>query len=90
VTTVSSVGGFKVYTLALAAYDLPPQLAVQAGQTTLLTNPSTIQVYADSSAQMLNSGTVAVGSVLRFNGLLFNDHGTLKMDCAWVKDGVAE
>jgi len=28
------------------------------------------------------------GSVLRFYGLVFNDNGTLRMDCAQVNDGV--
>jgi len=39
---------------------------------------------------MLNSSAVAVGSVVRFYGLLFNDSGTLRMDCAQVNDGVTE
>jgi len=29
-------------------------------------------------------------SLLRFNGLVFNDNGTLRMDCAQIDDGVAE
>jgi len=47
-------------------------------------------VYADSSTQMLSTATPAVGSVLRFNGLVFNDNGILRMGCAQVSDGVAE
>jgi hypothetical protein len=78
------------YTVALATYDLFPTLAVQPGQTTLLANPSSIAVYVDSSAQLLNSSPIAIGSVLRFNGLVFNDNGALKMDCAWVADGVTD
>jgi hypothetical protein len=35
-------------------------------------------------------GAAAVGDVLRFNGLVFNDNGTLRMDCAQVNDGVPE
>jgi hypothetical protein len=31
-----------------------------------------------------------VGSVVRFYGLVFNDNGMLRMDCAQVNDGVAE
>jgi hypothetical protein len=31
-----------------------------------------------------------VGSVVRFNGLLFNDNGTLRMDVAQVNDGVPQ
>jgi hypothetical protein len=90
VSAVSSAGGFDIYTVALAAYDLMPDLAVQGGQNSLLTNPGTVVVYADSNTQMLNSGAIVVGSVLRFNGLLFNDNRTLRMDCAQVNDGVAE
>ncbi|HKV05776.1 MAG TPA: hypothetical protein VJO53_11815 [Candidatus Acidoferrales bacterium] len=39
---------------------------------------------------MLNSGPIAIGSVLRFRGLIFNDNGTLRMDCAKILDGIAE
>jgi hypothetical protein len=89
VVAVATSGGFTTYTVALAAYDLFPTLAVQAGQTTLLQNAGTVVVYAGSSTQMLNSAPANVGSVLRFNGLVFNDSGTLRMDCAEVLDGVA-
>ncbi len=74
----------------LAPYDLFPALAVQPGQTTLLKNPNTVYVYADSSAQMLNTSPIAAGGVFRFYGLVFNDSGTLRMDCAQVNDGVPE
>ncbi len=90
VTTVSSEGGFDTYTVALAPYDLVQNLAVQPGQTTALTNPGSIVVYADSNTQMLATDPPTVGGLLRFNGLLFNDHGTAKMDCAWIGDGVPE
>lgn len=88
VTAVSSVSGFDVYTVALAPYDLFPQLATQGGQTTLLQNPNTVTVYLSNSSP--SSTPVAVGSVFRFTGLVFNDGGTLKMDCASVSSGVAE
>jgi hypothetical protein len=39
---------------------------------------------------MLNTSTPAVGTVLRFTGLVFNDNGTLRMDCSQVNDGVPE
>jgi hypothetical protein len=90
VNVIGSEGGFTTYTVTLAPYDLFPQLAVQGGQATLLTNPNTVVVYADSNTQLLNKGSIAVGSVLRFNGLVFNDNGTLRMDCAQINDGVAE
>ena len=90
VSAVLTAGNFTTHTVTLAPYDLFPQFAVQPGQTTLLTNPNTIVVYADSSTRMLNSSMVNVGGLFRFYGLVFNDNGTLRMDCAQVMDGVAE
>ena len=90
VTAVSNDGGFATYTISLAPYDLFADLAVQAGQTSLLQNPSTVVVYVDSSVQMLNSMPLAVGNTLRFYGLVFNDNGILKMDCAQIVDGVTQ
>jgi len=90
ITGVSSSGGFTVYSVSLAAYNLFPILAVQPGQTTALRNPSSVEVYVDSNTQMLNSDPVAPGNVLRFNGLIFNDSGTARMVCWQVHDGVAE
>jgi hypothetical protein len=90
VSAISTLGNFATYTVQLASYDLFPTLAVQPGQTTQLTSPGTVVVYADSNTQMLNSGAISVGSVVRFYGLVFNDGGTLRMDCAQVSDGVPE
>jgi hypothetical protein len=90
VSEVSNDGGFATYTVVLAPYDLIPSLAVQQGQTTVLSNPSNGVVYVDSNTQQLNTKPLAAGSVLRFNGLLFNDRGTLRMDCGQMNDGVAE
>lgn len=90
VTATSSEGGFTTYTVTLAPYDLFPILAVQAGQTTRLTTPDTIVVYADGNTQMLTSGSVSVGNPFRFYGLVFNDQGALRMDCAQINDGVPE
>jgi hypothetical protein len=64
-------------------------LAVQQGQTTLLNNPTQVEVYVDSSTATLNTQALAVGSTLRFYGLVFNDNGTLRMDCAQVNDGAS-
>jgi hypothetical protein len=90
VSAISTESGFTTYTVTLAAYDLFPDLAIVPGQTTLLTNPNTVVVYADSSTQTLSSSAVTVGGLFRFYGLVFNDNGTLRMDCAQVNDGVAE
>jgi len=38
----------------------------------------------------LNSLPLGVNSVMRFNGLVFNDGGSLRMDCGQINDGVAE
>ncbi len=86
---VSTSGSFTVYTVSLANYDLFPQLAVQQGQTTLLNNPSQVQVYVDSNTQKINTQSLGAGSTLRFYGLVFNDNGTLRMDCGQVSDGVS-
>jgi hypothetical protein len=90
ISAISNEGSFTKYTVTLAPYDLFPQFAVQPGQTTLLTNPNTVVVYADSNTQMLNKSSAAAGSILRFYGLVFNDNGTLRMDCAQINDGVTE
>ncbi len=89
VVASSASGNFTDYTISLASYDLFPTLAVQPGQTTLLTNPSQVEVYVDSNTQKLNTQALAPGSTLRFYGLIFNDNGTLRMDCAQVDDGAA-
>jgi len=90
VGAVSTSGSFTTYSVTLAAYDLFPDLANLPGQPPLLIIPSTVIVYVDTDTQLLNSDPVAVGSVLRFNGLVFNDNGTLRMDCAQISDGVTE
>jgi hypothetical protein len=90
VTAIGKSGAFTTFTVALASYDLFQQLAVQGGQTSLLTNPGRVVVYADSNTQMLNTKSTGVGSLVRFYGLVFNDNGTLRMDCAQINDGVTE
>jgi hypothetical protein len=88
IASTSSSGNFTVYTVT-SAYSLFPQLAVQAGQPVRLNNPSEVQVYVDSNTQLLNTQALAPGSVLRFYGLVFNDNGTLRMDCAQINDGIS-
>lgn len=86
---VSTSGSFTVYTVSLPNYDLFPQLAVQQGQTTLLSDPSQVQVYVDSRTQKISTQPLGAGSTLRFYGLVFDDNGTLRMDCGQVSDGVS-
>jgi len=83
-----TIGSFSDYTVSLAPYDLFPMLAVQPGQTTVENNPSQVEVYVDNNTQLLNTQPLAAGSTLRFYGLVFNDSGTLRMDCAQVNNGV--
>lgn len=90
VTAVGSEGSFTTYTVSLAAYDLISALAIQSGQTTATTDPSSVVVYVDSNTHQLNTRQLAVGNVFRFRGLLFNDSGTLRLDCAQASDGVPE
>lgn len=89
VAASSNVGNFTVYTIELASYDLFPALAVQQGQASPLDNPSEVQVYVDANTQQLNSQPLAAAGTFRFYGLVFNDNGTLRMDCAQVNDGVS-
>lgn len=91
VSSVSNQNGFAVYTVTLAPYDIFPILQNYHGiQSVPLNNPTTITVYADTSTSFLNSGTVALGSLIRFRGLVFDDAGTLRMDAATIEDGVTE
>ena len=85
----SQSGSFTDYTIVLASYDLFPILATEPGQGAPLTNPGQMEVYVDSNTQMLNTQGLAPGNTLRFYGLVFNDNGTLRMDCAQLNDGVA-
>lgn len=92
VTAVSSDSGFAAYTVTLAPYDLIPILQNYTSFTPPphLIDPTTVIVYTDANALLLNSGTVNVGSLLRFRGLVFDDNGTLRMDCGAIYDGVPE
>jgi hypothetical protein len=44
-----------------------------------LTGATTLMVYSNSNTQFMNAATIVVGSTVRFNGLLFNDSGTLRL-----------
>ncbi len=88
VTASTPSGNLTDYTVTLASYDLFPMLANQPSQTAVENNPSQVEVYVDSNTQLLNTQALAAGNTLRFYGLVFNDNGTLRMDCAQVNDGV--
>ena len=89
ITASSQSGNFTVYTTSLAPYDLFPAFAVQPNQPNVEIDPSQVQVYVDDNTQLLNTQTLAAGGTFRFYGLVFDDNGTLRMDCAQVNDGVA-
>lgn len=80
VSAISTSGTFTVYRVALPAYDIIPTLN---GATSLF-------AYVDGSAQMFASSPIGVGSLVRFNGFLFNDAGTLRLVTKQVNDGVTE
>ena len=80
ISSISSSGNFQIYAVALASDDL----------LTTLDAATQITVYVDASTKMLNTAAIAVGKPFRFDGLVFNDNGALRMDCAQVNDGVTE
>jgi hypothetical protein len=41
------------------------------------------------NAEMLNTQVLAAGNTFRFCGLVLDDNGRLRIDCAQVSDGVA-
>lgn len=92
VTAISSNNNFTVYSVTLAPDSLIPTLQSQAGTTINRLNApvNSMEVYVDSSAQLLNTSPIAVGSLLRFRGVVFDDNGTLRMDCNLIRDGVPE
>lgn len=77
-------GSLVDYTVALSPYDLFPTLDVEQGQTTVLNNPSQVEVYVTAiplapQHSGTRSGHCAV--LLRFYGLVFSDNGTPR---AWI------
>jgi hypothetical protein len=55
-----------------------------------LPNANVVNVYVNSGTSLLNATNLAVGQTFRFNGLLFNDAGVLRMVCDQVNDGVPQ
>jgi hypothetical protein len=90
ITATSTSGGFTVYTVSLAPYDIFPNLGVQPNQDSPLQSPGTITVYAGSNTTMLSANPPGVGNVARFTGLIFNDSGVLRMDCSQIANGLPE
>ena len=91
VTAASSNNNFTVYSVALAPYSLIPTLQNIVGPVNRLNPPTNqIEVFVDSSTRVLTTSPVSMGSLLRFRGLVFDDNGTLRMDCNQINDGVPE
>lgn len=77
VSAMSVTGGYTVYTVTL-----PAQSALGT-----LTGATSVVVYAGNGTQQMNANAVSVGSTVRFNGLLFNDGGTLRLVALASCDG---
>jgi len=90
VTNVASSGEFNVYTISLAPYDLFVDMAGQPGATNLIAQPNQVMVYADNATSLADVTEPAADSTYRFHGLVFNDNGTLRMDCDEIAAGVAQ
>jgi hypothetical protein len=82
VTAVLPPGPYMGYYVTLAPYD-PISLYNSASS-------ASVAVYVGSNTRVLTSAPVAVGSLVRVNGLLFSDGTALNMDCAQINDGVTE
>jgi hypothetical protein len=92
VNGVSTSGSYSVYSVQLAPYDLIVQMNGPVANTTdlLLTNANVVQVYVGAGTSLLNSTPLVVGGTFRFNGLLFDDGGVLRMVAGQVNDGVPQ
>jgi hypothetical protein len=80
IASVSASSTFQVFDVTLASYD----------PITAISGASTVVVYVPANTQVLANGPLTAGSVARFTGLLFNDHGTLRLVASEVNTGVAE
>jgi hypothetical protein len=90
VASISGSNGFTVYDVTLSSDDLIPSVQSVAGpDNNHLSDSTSVVVYASPDTQMLASSLPSVGSVERFRGLLFDDNGTLRMDCGQILDGAS-
>jgi len=92
VTGVTTSGSYTLYAVRLAAYDPIASLngpPVNPNENQV-PNPGVVQVYVNPNTSLLNTTQLATGSTFRFNGLLFDDNGTLRMVALQVSDGVAQ
>ncbi|MGH9534049.1 MAG: DUF5666 domain-containing protein [Terriglobales bacterium] len=80
ITAVTPSGQFTVYTISLNTGDLLPEVQPIVGPFPHPLNAATVYAYADAST-LMPAGGVTAGSDALFRGLLFDDQGTLRMDC---------
>jgi hypothetical protein len=92
VTGASTSGGSTIYTVQLAPYALIAQMNGPVAGTTdlLLPHANVVTVYVNSGTLLLNTAQLTAGGTFRFNGLLFNDAGNLRMVAGQVSDGVPQ
>jgi hypothetical protein len=90
VSSISMSNGFTVYTVNLASNDMIANLQGLVGLYSPLNNPSAVFVYTDPHTQVLTTDEINDGSIERFHGLIFNDNGTLRMDCDEILPGVTQ
>ena len=89
VNGIASAGSYTAYTETLAPYDLYALLAPAATTGAGVPQPTSFVAYVGAGTQTVTSAPIALGDTLRFNGLVFNDGGTLRMATMVVQDGVA-
>lgn len=83
VAAVSQSGQFTVYQITLAADDLFAELQPTTAIYPHLSDLSTAYVYAGPST-LAPSAALTAGTTAVFRGLVFDDNGTLRMDCERV------
>lgn len=83
VSAVSQTGPFTVYETTLAADSLFSAIQPITGPWLHPADPSVIYAYAGPST-LAPPNALAVGTTAVFRGLIFDDNGTLRMDCERV------
>jgi hypothetical protein len=77
VSAITTSGSWKVYTLTLTS----------GSAFATLSGATTVTVYTNSATTPMATSTIAVGSTLRFNGLVFNNGGSFAMVAGCSPDG---
>ena len=92
ITSMSTVNGFSVYTVTLAPYDLIPTL--QQNLAPGLPARSTCPIPSSCTRIQTRRSSPSHPSVRAafsdFAAMIFDDNGTLRMDCQEILDGVTE